>query len=409
MNRSRGTIYNIQVLRAVAALLVVYVHLWPLAGRLGAPAFGSAGVDIFFVISGFIMVYTTARSDVGPLGFAADRICRIVPIYWLITLAAFALAAAAPRLFNSTVADPVQLAKSLLFIPFVKRSGLIQPVLFVGWTLNYEMFFYALFALGLAVRARILLATVALAALAVAGLIWRPDNVFLRFYTDSRILEFALGMWVAVLTGPGQAAVRWPKGLLMAVAATSLVAAVALPVAFPHAPPLLASGLAAAVLLWSVVRLEEAGAAMTWGWALALGGASYTLYLTHPFVVDAAIKLFARVPGPLAAVVGVPLSLAAAAGAALLISRWLEVPLTRAARRIIAAPRLGPRAPAALVALRTERLDLGRPGQEAAQHVLQHGPLLGGDVGQQQALMLARDGADAAVQLPARRAQPEHP
>jgi peptidoglycan/LPS O-acetylase OafA/YrhL len=286
------------------------------------------------------MYFTTQRSKIGPLGFFVDRVCRIVPIYWLMTLAVFGLAAIAPALFNSTEADATQLLKSLFFIPFMKRSGLIQPVLFVGWTLNYEMFFYALFALGLAARARLLLTTGVLVALVATGLFGHSNNVFFRFYTDSRVLEFAFGMWIGALQQPVN---RIPRLPLAMAAAIGLLVAVGAPVAFPTLPPILASGVASAVLVWSVVRLEAAGAIVDWKWAVALGNASYALYLVHPFVTDAFIKVQGRLPGgAMTAAPAILVALAAAAGVAVLVSRFVEVPLTRAARRQLSAQRLRP-------------------------------------------------------------------
>ena len=133
-----------------AALLVVFVHLDELLPRLGLPLFGGAGVDIFFVISGFIMVHTTMdRDDVTPWSFMAGRISRIVPAYWVATFAVFGIALVAPSLLRTPHLPVGELLQSLAFIPFVKDSGLTQPLLFVGWTLNYERFFYLVFAMGL--------------------------------------------------------------------------------------------------------------------------------------------------------------------------------------------------------------------------------------------------------------------
>src|SRR5215470_12318280 len=113
---------TIQVLRAFAAYLVVLVHLAPLVSMAGgaedALGFGYAGVDLFFVISGFIMVYTTSRRETQPWDFFAHRIARVVPMYWLLTLVVFAGVVFVPSLFQSTQANVVQLIKSLFFVPF---------------------------------------------------------------------------------------------------------------------------------------------------------------------------------------------------------------------------------------------------------------------------------------------------
>lgn len=82
----------------------------------------------------------------GPVEFMTNRVVRVAPLYWALTLGIFALAALVPALVGATQADPGKLVKSLLFIPFDKGNGLIQPLLFQGWTLNLEMVFYGLFA-----------------------------------------------------------------------------------------------------------------------------------------------------------------------------------------------------------------------------------------------------------------------
>ncbi|MBA3897949.1 MAG: acyltransferase, partial [Sphingomonadaceae bacterium] len=156
---------------------------------------GSFGVDIFFVLSGFIIAHVTARD---PRGFAAKRLIRVLPLYWLATLAVFAAARAAPALFAATDPSWLNLARSLLFIPYARPDGVVQPLLFLGWTLNYELLFYAIFALALAVggtRAS-LVAVALLVALTMVGLAIPPDLTALHFWTRPILLEFALGIGV---------------------------------------------------------------------------------------------------------------------------------------------------------------------------------------------------------------------
>jgi exopolysaccharide production protein ExoZ len=104
------TIRNVQALRAIAAILVVFVHLDKLLAGIGASTFGAGGVDIFFVISGFIMVYTTMGRQPSPLSFMANRIARIVPIYWAITLVSFHDSVHCTRAFAS---DESQLERAV--------------------------------------------------------------------------------------------------------------------------------------------------------------------------------------------------------------------------------------------------------------------------------------------------------
>jgi peptidoglycan/LPS O-acetylase OafA/YrhL len=349
---------NVQGLRALAAFLVVFVHLEALAARLGlgadAFAFGNAGVDVFFVISGMIMVLTTSRRPVGAGEFLRNRIARIVPFYWLVTAVVFALALAEPALFQGTRADPGALARSLLFVPFQRQDGVTAPVVFVGWTLNYEMAFYGLFALGLMLRDRRLGLVVTLAVLAcAAGAGWamQPAGALMRFYSAPIILEFGLGMLIGVAAGRirAEAALR-PAVLVLGGGA--LVVMLCGPVLWPGADRLFAFGLPAAVVVASAVYLEKAGWALTWPLATRLGDASFATYLTHFFVTQAAVKAIeaAGVQDRAALVLAIlaVFPLVAAAGVAVHLAA--ERPLSRALKRALtpraAAPAAQPGAPA---------------------------------------------------------------
>src|SRR5947209_976295 len=126
-----GRLHNIQYLRGIAALGVVAFHA---ALTAGVPfRMGAFGVDIFFVISGFLMVaITNVNSRQAP--FLRDRIVRVVPLYWIATLVVYL----ADRRYTS---GPDQLVSSLMFIPRGHSADApwFFPVLNVGWTLNYEM------------------------------------------------------------------------------------------------------------------------------------------------------------------------------------------------------------------------------------------------------------------------------
>ncbi|OTA19619.1 acyltransferase [Xenorhabdus beddingii] len=125
----------IEIMRFIAASAVVCVHIPTIE-------IGHWGVDVFFIISGFVMMASTKNSGEN---FFIKRIIRVAPIYWLFTLGVFMIALIAPKLLNNTTPDFINLFKSILFIPFDKNGIGHFPILFVGWTLNYEMFFYFLF------------------------------------------------------------------------------------------------------------------------------------------------------------------------------------------------------------------------------------------------------------------------
>ena len=150
---------SVQCLRASAIILVVAYHA---AGHLGVfhpnyaiLEFGQYGVDLFFVISGFMMMVTTT-SKASPTIFIAKRLWRIVPLYWFITLVYVILLLLAPYLLPSGTLDFGYIIKSFLFIPSYgpKFPDLIWPLVIPGWSLNYEMYFYALFAIALLLSAK---------------------------------------------------------------------------------------------------------------------------------------------------------------------------------------------------------------------------------------------------------------
>ncbi|HFB54901.1 MAG TPA: acyltransferase, partial [Hellea balneolensis] len=153
---------NIQSLRGFAALLVVLSHLLIIEQKyspdhiLGQWAeFGMVGVDLFFVISGFIMVYVT-RVNMPPrprtsLKFLFARFTRIYPLYWVISAALLAVYVWRPELVFSSQPEPPHILKSFLLWP-----DTLPPLLAVGWTLIHELGFYLVFAFFLLFRARAL-------------------------------------------------------------------------------------------------------------------------------------------------------------------------------------------------------------------------------------------------------------
>lgn len=326
-------LYNLQALRGVAALLVVMLHVDILLAQVGLPKFGGGGVDVFFVISGFVMVHATRTRSVSPLAFLAQRLARVAPLYWLATLAVFGLALAAPRLFQSTAAHPDELIKSLLFIPFRKSSGEVEPTLFLGWTLTYEILFYLLFACGLAFRsyARGVAWTIgAIVTLVAAGAVLRPQDVVGAFYTHPMLLEFAAGMLLGLAWPRLKAPLPWPcaPAAALAIGLLGLAVLIAAPLIAPHAPQLVVTGAPAVVVVGAALVLERSGWSLGGGLVMMLGDASYSLYLSHPFVTQAFQKVAVGLNSPPAAA---PFALAAclasviAVGVALHL--WVERPI----------------------------------------------------------------------------------
>jgi exopolysaccharide production protein ExoZ len=276
-------ISNLQLLRALAALAVVFYHT---DYRFGADVHTEfQGVSVFFVISGFIMTYIT-RKDASR--FLVQRFIRIVPLYWMSTLAMVAAAALAS---TATWADAtwLNLARSVLFIPYRNGAGNIEPLLVVGWTLNLEMLFYLLFGAMLAVSRRWapLLTCAALFALKTLprlGCTAAACELYADPYTTYLILGVVVFyLWDALRARPGAAA-PWlliPFGVLVAAVFLLLnaypPARLAAQTLFGDVPLYLMPTLV--VLL--ALLFHSADLRCEWRLALAMGGASYALYLIH--------------------------------------------------------------------------------------------------------------------------------
>jgi len=340
---------NVQMLRALAAFAVVLVHIEPLAVRAGLPErslhFGTTGVDLFFVISGMIMVVTTADVRQTPLEFLRNRVTRIAPLYWSITLVVFAMALLSPALLQSTTADPVYLLKSLAFVPYVRATGDVAPIVFVGWSLNIEMMFYLLFALGLLARRRwigVAATALVLAASVLAGMWLKPKDPVLGLYTNPMMLEFAAGMALGLVLPRLRLGPRW-RWIAAAAGAAAFVLMAATSALWPGhriwAVPVLALAVVAAA-----VAAERGGLVAGQRWIL-LGAASYAVYLTHFFCTQTVIKTAEGLNlGPVLSVALIPVTFVAVGVVGVMTHRALELPLTKLARRLLDPARSRPRA-----------------------------------------------------------------
>ena len=280
------TIFGIQYLRALAAIAVVLFHA---AERTGHHfAIGAAGVDIFFVISGFIMWVISDRRVMSPAGFLLERARRIVPVYWAAT--AVMVAGALFGLFPNLTLSADHVLASLFFIPARSpSSGEIWPVLVQGWTLNFEMFFYLVFALSLtfARQWRLIAVAALFAALVVLGAVTDSGNALLLTYTQPIMLEFVAGMIIGQvwLKGkiPGPAA---GLGLVMfGVAGFVTIGLFNLPF------DVLTCGPLAIALVTGVLSLEAAGMLRARRSLVFLGDASYSIYIWHTFAISVIVKL----------------------------------------------------------------------------------------------------------------------
>jgi exopolysaccharide production protein ExoZ len=283
---------NIQGLRAFAAYAVVVHHvihaLYPYLAVDHAhpgPAMAATGVDIFFVVSGFVMALSVSAKPVGPLVFLTHRIARIVPMYWLVTMLAIFLAVGPKLLAGDIGTDLRHLLTSLFFLPdFDANQVQRNPIVFPGWTLNYEMMFYTAFAAWLLVRnATIRLAGIIASILAVWLLQVFFPSPLLKYLGNDIILAFAFGVFL----WPLSRRYRFPPLIAFAVIPCALVMLASIDMPFLHGLPhsRVIVSLGAALLVFSALSLDKAGITIGRGWLARQGDASYSLYLIHVFVI----------------------------------------------------------------------------------------------------------------------------
>lgn len=338
---SRETLSAIQVLRAIAALMVLAFHL---AKELEASGtafpnlyIGAAGVDLFFVISGFVMAHASAphygASGAGAT-FLARRLVRIVPLYWAVTsIAAVYLFLGHPDLLSADFSWAALMA-SFFFIPFPRPGGEWTPLLTVGWTLNYEMFFYILFAAALAFRRAIAITLVVtvIGVIAIVSAIAWPGVDTQAIWPVPMIAEFAFGMLIGAARMSG---IRLSNASSVLLAIVGTAALLAIFMARIDSPRVLLCGIPmAAILAGAVLRRDDDLKGDMWDGLARLGDASYALYLVHALLLiprPAAQRAFGMTDGPwnwwptwyaasfvAASIVG-----------AFLVHRHFEVPVTR--------------------------------------------------------------------------------
>ncbi|HEX3500439.1 MAG TPA: acyltransferase [Stellaceae bacterium] len=345
---------SIQVLRALAALAVIYTHIrYDFRIKFGVADFPTSlgplddGVDMFFVISGFIMVYASERlfqRRGGSREFLMRRLLRIVPLYWATSLVALAyiLVRQRPEDLMPTDVFYKWSAASFLFLPYPRTNGELSPLNGVGWTLEYEMFFYAVFAAAvwLSRRGAVAAITLLFAALILVGLRFGPLPTSFAVWCDPLILEFVFGMLIAVAFRDGVRLPSWlARGIVLAGLAGFLLAA---HFGFEASRALqagLPSGLVVAGLTLSAASPGAQSAGIVTRAFCFLGEASYSIYLVHPFALTAPRLLHFGLSGNEIAPPAQPwlyasLQLVAALAAGVIVHVGIERPITRALRRV---------------------------------------------------------------------------
>ena len=343
--------YGLQVLRFVAAILVVGTHAWASLQRdlrltSGLPVLdnGVLGVDIFFGISG-VVLYLSAhhllRSTGGGFTVAREfyrrRFLRVAPSYYLLTILKLVIFLVAPASIVFFRPHCLNTLASFLFVTRFHGDAISLPVLAIGWTLCYEMLFYLVLAASLWRRVALLPgAACVLGAFAVAGYIFPSVDGFFRFVCNPIVLEFLGGMAIAAMLPTVR---RIPRSVAIALLAGAFWYGLA--VVHGSAARSLTDlhvrvyALPGLLIVLAVVALEGHVPFQRMRMLLLLGDASYALYLTHQFVEPPMVRLVVHLAREqtqlreLTNLAGVSAVLITCCVVAVLYHLWLENPLTR--------------------------------------------------------------------------------
>ena len=356
-------ITNVQALRGYAAFVVFLAHTvgaerdYGGGGQHILPEFlhmGVTGVDLFFLISGFVMVYVTdqrrtqphdqnihqeAKNHVGGHGPAAAwtffirRALRIYPLYWVVTLSMLALYAGKKILFAEDTPIDNYLA-SFFLLPDQNF-----PIIPVGWTLVHEMYFYCIFSIFILFPRRYLIPLLCLWALIVAsgymaGL--SEAGAWGRVTFSPLTFEFLVGASIGFLCLRG----FMPASKIMFILSILMLIALLIPAAGILYPDAVSSHLRRTVifvlpyglLLWAMIGLEWQKGIIAPKWLSQLGDASYALYLIHIplfLVVGKLLSLINTGPGIMDNIVLVSVYLVSGITVAWFTHLWVENPLLK--------------------------------------------------------------------------------
>lgn len=281
---------SLQTLRAIAAWMVVLHHFAQIFFNFEEGSwfviffanYGVLGVDLFFIISGFVIYHSTARKTVTPGHFMLHRVGRIVPAYWLFTLLTALIVYSFDGLIRLTELDPWFLLKSMFFLPAANPSGIgLYPLLTVGWTLNYEMAFYLVFCLSLFLPKHYRLVGVTLGIVCIQMGLSRLGGAF-AFYSGKLMFEFLIGIAVAVMYSRG-----WVQRINLSLAIGMMIVSFFFIAAKEYGFAYFKIGIPLIVI--AAISQEKWFQGLSF--MRALGDWSYSTYLSHVLVLSIAYRV----------------------------------------------------------------------------------------------------------------------
>lgn len=286
---------SIQILRAFAVWFVVLHHIRQIAfaDHFSSPFMdrlahkGAAGVDLFFVISGFIICHSVYRKPISAIQFAINRAIRIIPAYWFFTGIVALLSIYFNGLMFATNLNPELLIKSLLFLP-TERTDLPEhiPFLTVGWTLNYEMLFYLLVSLVILISRERFIPLISFCIIFSYEYL-KPSLSLMPFYGNGMTLEFLLGIFIADFYKNGYISNIRPQVLILFAFASILFI---YNQSVDH--DVIYTGVPCAIIVASFVGLESIiKDSLPTRLVIKLGNYSYSTYLCHIIIICALTRI----------------------------------------------------------------------------------------------------------------------
>jgi peptidoglycan/LPS O-acetylase OafA/YrhL len=338
----RQRINALQGLRAYAAISVMIGHgiLEFHATKAQPMPFNEfpliAGVDIFFVLSGFVMYYTSAEHFGHPgmaTAFWRKRFIRLVPLYWIFTSLMVAVLMVMSSHVRSTEFDTWNVISSYLFIPSERPSGRIAPILSLGWTLNYEMFFYFAFGISLffSKNRGVILLIAFFCALALIGMMYPLSFTPLHFWTDSIVLEFTAG----VLLGALRSRRDIERSLFVCIIMFALSVLLLIIGSDLDIPRFMKGGIPASLMLYAALSLPKRIDQSIPSSVILLGDSSYALYLSHRFILRGTTIVFGLIAFPrnIELYCYVIITLITAVMLSIAVHRYVELPMMRLGSR----------------------------------------------------------------------------
>jgi len=328
---------TLQAGRGIAAISVLLYHLnkqMDVDFGYSIPPFtiGFSGVDFFFVLSGFI-IYYSHRLEVGTgqVGqYFRKRFIRLFPVYWIVLAGALAVIFLIPSFGEPPQRQLLVILSSVTLVP-------LEPTTVIGqaWTLYHEVLFYAVFGLWLIDRRFGWLGFVWLAACATrltsTAPVWNEIGDLLRFLTSPLNLLFGLGVltaWAQTHLPPSRPRIAAAAGAAILVIVAPFMPAQA---AWMH----MTFGIGCALIVYGLCALENKDRMHPPSWLGGLGDASYSIYLTHTFLISAGAMLLQQIQLPIAAGFLFLGSFALAGG--VMFHRWVEKPVLGLLRRTLSA------------------------------------------------------------------------